>query len=204
MDVHTSRRPTQGQLDLAHAVAQGRNALGEGVSHIAASAYTDSRRFEAERERLFARLPQVIAPSALLPRTNMALAHDGFGQRLLLTRDKQGQAHIFFNVCRHRGTRLVEGHEVQCAPRLVCPYHAWAYALDGALAAVPRSDSFPGLDKADHHLRELPNVEAGGLIWCAREQCDFADAHMLAPEFDAFGLAGHHLFRRRVHDVASN
>ena len=69
---------------------------------------------------------------------------------------------------------------------------------------MPRPDSFPGLDKADHHLKELPNVEAGGLIWFAREESDFADAHALAPEFDAFGLAGHHLFRRRVHDVASN
>ena len=204
MDIQTSRRPTQGQLDLAHAVAQGRNALGEGVAHIPASVYTDSRRFEAERERLFGRLPQVIAPSALLPRTNMAVAHDGLGHKLLLTRDKQGKAHIFFNVCRHRGTRLVEGGEVQCAPRLVCPYHAWAYTLDGALAGVPRSDSFPGLDKGDFHLAELPAHEAGGLIWFGPEGAAFSDADALAPEFDAFGLAGHHLYRRRVHDVQSN
>ena len=60
------------------------------------------------------------------------------------------------------------------------------------------------MDKADHHLVELPNVEAGGLIWFAREPSDFADAISLAPEFDAFDLAGHHLFRRRTHDVAAN
>ncbi len=127
------------------------------------------------------------------------------GLPLLLTRDKQGAAHIFYNVCRHRGTRLIEDGEVACAPRIVCPYHAWSYALDGALAGMPRPDTFPGLDKADHHLRELPSREAGGLIWFARDDgADFADAEALAPEFDAFGLAGHHLYRRALHDVPAN
>jgi phenylpropionate dioxygenase-like ring-hydroxylating dioxygenase large terminal subunit len=135
----------------------------------------------------------------------MAVAHDGFGMPLLLTRDRAGEAHVFWNVCRHRGTRLVEAGEAHKCPRIVCPYHAWAYTADGALAAMPRPDTFPGLDKADHHLKALPSREAGGLIWFARDEgADFTDAEALAPEFDAFGLAGHHLFRRRVHDVASN
>jgi glycine betaine catabolism A len=205
MDIQTTRRPTEGQLALARAIAEGRNALGEEVTTIDARVYTDSQRFELEQQRLFRRLPQVIVPSALLPRPNSAVAHDGFGIPLLVTRDKQGRAHVFHNVCRHRGTRLLEGGDIQCAPRIVCPYHAWAYALDGALSGVPRQDSFPGLDKGDHHLAELPSREAGGLIWFSRDRgADFADAEALAPEFNAFGLAGHFLYRRRIHDVASN
>ena len=204
MDAPTSLRPTQGQLALAREVAEGRNALGEGVSHLDASVYTDSARYDLEQERLFARLPQVIAPSALLPRPNMAVPHDGFGAPLILSRDKGGKSHVFFNVCRHRGTRLLEGEEVQSGPRLVCPYHAWSYAMDGSLAAVPRQDCFPGMDKDEYGLRELPSLEAGGLIWFAQQEADFSGAAALAPEFDAFGLAGHHLYRRRVHDVASN
>jgi nitrite reductase/ring-hydroxylating ferredoxin subunit len=204
MDMPARQRPTEGQLALASLIARGESSHGAGVTTIPASVYTDSGRFEAEQARLFSRRPMVIAPSALLPRPNMAVPHDGFGLPLLLARDKQGKAHVFYNVCRHRGTRLVEGGEPVCAPRLVCPYHAWSYALDGALDGLPRPDTFPGLDKADFRLAELPSAEAGGLIWFAREPADFADAHGLAPEFDAFGLAGHHLYRRRVHDVAAN
>lgn len=203
MDMPARRTPTSGQLALAHAIAAGENAHGDAITTIPASVYTDPARFAAEKARLFDRLPQVITPSALLE-PGSVVPHDGFGVPLLLTRDKAGQAHVFWNVCRHRGTRLVEGEEVQCAPMLVCPYHAWSYKLDGRLAGVPRPETFPGLDKTAHNLVELPSTEAGGLIWFAREPSNFEDAAMLAPEFDAFGLAGHHLYRRRVHDVASN
>jgi Rieske 2Fe-2S family protein len=201
----TRQRPTEGQLNLARTIAGGKGSQGAGVTTVPAAAYIDPARFAEEKAKLFNRLPQVIAPSALLPKPNSAVAHDATGLPLLLTRDKQGVAHIFYNVCRHRGTRLIEGEDTLCSPRIVCPYHAWSYALDGALAGMPRPDTFPCLDKAAHHLRELPCHEAGGLIWFSRDETtDFSDADSLAPEFDAFGLAGHHLFRRRIHDVASN
>jgi phenylpropionate dioxygenase-like ring-hydroxylating dioxygenase large terminal subunit len=205
MDMPTrQQRPTEGQLNLARILALGEPTMGDRVTTVPAAVYTDPARFAAEKAKLFDRLPTVIAPSALLPGPNMAVAHDGLGMPLLLTRDRAGAAHVFWNVCRHRGTRLVEAGEAAKCPRIVCPYHAWTYTADGALAGMPRPDTFPGLDRADHHLKALPSREAGGLIWFARAEADFADAEALAPEFDAFGLAGHHLFRRKVHDVAAN
>jgi glycine betaine catabolism A len=205
MDMPTTLRPTKGQSALARRLAAGEASLGAGVTHVAAAAYTDPARFAAEERTLFARLPQVIAPSALLPRPEMAAAHDGFGIPILLTRDKAGVAHAFWNVCRHRGTRLLDADEPVRAPRIVCPYHAWSYASDGRLAGLPRADCFPGLDRAASALKPLPCVEAGGLIWIARDEgADFGGAAALGPEFDAFGLAGHHLFRRRTHEVAAN
>jgi phenylpropionate dioxygenase-like ring-hydroxylating dioxygenase large terminal subunit len=158
------RTATPGQQALAQAIVDGHVQRASEVQHISASSYTAPERFAAEKAHLFDRLPQVIAPSALL-QPGMALPHDGFGKPLLLTRDKQGRSHVFLNVCQHRGTRLVEGAEAVCANLLVCPYHAWSYKLDGALAALPRSETFPGLNKADHHLKELPSHEAGGLVW---------------------------------------
>ena len=198
-------RPTSDQLALARRVAASDEREDGAIVRLDSARYLDPARFERERTELFGRLPLVIAPSALLPDRNMAVPHDGFGTPLLITRDGEGCAHVFYNVCRHRGTRLAEGCEVRAAPRLVCPYHGWAYKPDGALAATPRPDCFPGLDKAAMGLGELPSREAGGLIWFAFDAAaDFAHAETLGRDFDAFGLGAMHLFRRRTHEVAAN
>lgn len=196
--------PTQGQLALAAQLARGGRRDEGAIAYVEASAYTSEARHAAEQAGIFTRAPLVIAPSALLPENNMAVPHDGFGKPLLITRDKSGQAHVFLNVCRHRGTRLVEGCEAVRSPRLVCPYHAWTYTLDGRLTGLPRPDTFPGLDKAEHGLKRLPTHEAGGLIWFAFEAADFGEAETLARDFEAFDLASQHLFRRRTHDVRAN
>ena len=204
MDMPSRQRPTDGQIALARTLATGHATQSAGIATVKSDVYTDPQRFLLEKTHLFGHYPLVIAPSALLPKPNMAVAHDGFGIPLLLTRDKAGEVHVFWNVCRHRGTRLVEAAGVHKATRIVCPYHAWTYLADGCLAGMPRADTFPGLDKALHHLRPLPSLEAGGLIWFSRGNAVFSDAQALAPEFEAFGLAGHHLYRSRVHDVAAN
>ncbi|ANY19903.1 Anthranilate 1,2-dioxygenase large subunit [Tsuneonella dongtanensis] len=199
------KRPTDGQLALAEALARGEERPSSGITTVPASVYTDPDHFAREKSALFDRVPSVLMPSALLPEPGMAVPHDLTGRPLLVTRDKAGAIHVFLNVCRHRGTRLVEGGEAECTARLVCPYHAWTYRLDGALLALPRPDSFPGLDKSDYHLVELPSREAGGLIWYSPvEHADFALADTLGADMAAFGTPEHFLFRRKTHSVAGN
>lgn len=197
--------PTAGQHALALDIAQGRERAAPGIARVPASAYTDPAHWRREQAALFDRLPQVLCPSALLPEPNMAVPHDATGRPLLISRDDEGKTHVFLNVCRHRGTRLVEGHEIQCGKRFTCPYHAWTYATDGRLLALPRPDTFPGLEKGNLGLVELPSCEAGGLIWYGPQgSADFSHAMTLGEDFDRFALADLHLFKRRVHDVASN
>jgi len=201
----TPRRPTPGQRALAEALARGEAALGEGIQTLPANVYIDPDRFKAEQRSIFEKLPHLLAPSALLPRNGEAVAHDGYGTPLIISRDQDGKAHVFANVCRHRGTRLIDSHEVAPAKRIVCPYHAWAYKPDGQLTGMPRADCFPDFDKSTHGLREFPSVEAGGLIWWAKDAAaDFNDALALAPDLDAFGVGDLYLYRRRTHDVAAN
>jgi phenylpropionate dioxygenase-like ring-hydroxylating dioxygenase large terminal subunit len=192
-------------MALARMIAEGSTPAKAGITRVAASRYTDPDWFNREQAALFAKLPQVIAPSALLPKPGMAVPHDGFGRPLLLTRDNDGKAHVFHNVCRHRGTRLLEGSDAVCANRLVCPYHAWTYGVDGALIGLPRPETFAGLNKQDYGLKPLPSVESGGLIWFSPDDdADFTDAISLGPDFDAFGMRDLFLYNRHVHDVPSN
>ncbi len=197
--------PTPGQLELARLISAGEARPNRGITTVPAAVYTDPAHWQREAELLFARAPQVLCPSALLPGNNMAVPHDAAGRPLLITRDDAGTVHVFMNVCRHRGTRLVEGQEVHCSKRLTCPYHAWTYATDGRLLALPRPETFPGLDKSANGLVELPSCEAGGMIWYANGPgADFGFARQLGDDFDRFEMRGLHLFERRTHSVASN
>src|SRR6266699_1286862 len=74
------------------------------------------------------------------------------GESLIIVRDKRGEIHGFFNVCRHRGTRLCEEESGHLSAAIQCPYHAWTYGLDGRLIGAPHMDEVAGFDKADYSL----------------------------------------------------
>lgn len=72
-------------------------------------------------------------------------------ESLIVLKDQRGDVRAFYNVCRHRGSRLKEqacGHSIA----LQCPYHAWTYALDGRLTGAPHMDDVPGFVKGDYPL----------------------------------------------------
>jgi phenylpropionate dioxygenase-like ring-hydroxylating dioxygenase large terminal subunit len=109
--------------------------------------YADPEFHELEKERVFASSWQVVCHESDVPKPGDWHTLDYLGESVLVVRGKDLTLRAFTNVCRHRGSRLVDGSS-GCAHKLVCPYHAWSYDLDGRLAGVPDNASYPGLDKA--------------------------------------------------------
>ncbi len=77
-------------------------------------------------------------------------ALDSVGGPVLLVRGEDGVLRAFANVCRHRSSIMMEG----CghAEKLICPYHAWIYRLDGTLSGAPGMREVPKFEKPPHGL----------------------------------------------------
>ena len=141
--------------------------LDEAVAASPVARYTCPERFARERESLFHSLPAIVAHASELARPNSFLTRDLAGLPLLLTRDSAGAVHAFLNVCRHRGTRLVDAAS-GCRRRFVCPYHAWTWDNRGTLLRVRHEEAgFPGIDKGALGLKRLGCAQAHGWIWVA-------------------------------------
>ncbi len=129
------------------------------------SDYTDPARFALEQERIFRRRPMIIGHSSELPGPNSFLRRQIQGRSLLILRGDDEQIRVFHNVCRHRGTRLVN-EDSGCKRRHACPYHAWTWNSRGEFVNAPHFDAgFPGLDRAELGLSALPSAVRHGLIW---------------------------------------
>ncbi len=127
--------------------------------------YFDKTRFAREREAVLLANPAPLAHASELPEPGAFLRRDFAGLPILLTRDAEGVAHAFLNVCRHRGTRLV-ADESGCKHRFSCPYHAWTWNNQGELIGVPHGDEgFPNLNREQYRLRRLGCSEGYGWIW---------------------------------------
>ncbi len=145
--------------------AAGSAYLDDAVTRNPTWHYTSEERFAEERDKIFRKLPKIMCHASELAEPGDFVRKDFAGQPLLLTRDKDGAVHAFLNVCRHRGTRLVDDAS-GCAHRFSCPYHAWTYGSDGRLLAAPHlAEGFPDLDKSSLNLKELACQERFGFIW---------------------------------------
>jgi choline monooxygenase len=118
---------------------------------LAWSAYTDPAWPALERERIFARAWQYVGHLGELGDGAGYFASRVGDLPVVVTRDRDGAARAFLNVCRHRGSVIATGAAAR--ETLQCPYHAWTYGLDGALKAAPRSGREPGFETDGVSLR---------------------------------------------------
>ena len=174
----------------------------------AVSFYTDAAQFARERATLFRRFPVAIGFGAQLAKPGDFVTHDLSGVPLLAVRGRDGTLRAFVNACRHRGTR-VEWEACGRGKRaFVCPYHAWTYGDDGALAHIPHEEGFAGLDRAAHGLVPVRVAEHAGLVWAVPDPAWSGDiSALLAPlaaELDMLGLATHVPYAPRRYEIAAN
>ncbi|MDP3939514.1 MAG: aromatic ring-hydroxylating dioxygenase subunit alpha [Deltaproteobacteria bacterium] len=186
--------------------------MEERESAVPVARYTDEACHRGEVESLFRRHPIAIAHAGQIPEPGGCLAHDLLGVPLFLVRDEGGTLRAFLNVCRHRGNRLVDTAADGKACRmksLVCRYHNWTYALDGALRHVPlQEEAFPNLDRAARGLVALPVEVRHGLVWVVpdpRGTIDL-DAHLagIGVDLDVFGMNEQVFYQQRATRVRTN
>ena len=142
--------------------------------------YRDPEFFALEKARVFAGSWQVVCHAGEVPARGDWRTLDYLGESIVVVRGADARIRAFANVCRHRGSRLVDGGE-GCAKKLVCPYHAWTYDLDGSLAAVPDEASYPGLDKSRLGLAPVELEVWRGFVFVRLEPGGPSVAEMMSP-----------------------
>ena len=138
--------------------AQPTRALRKTIKTFAAGAkslpqkhFVSPEVFAEEQKKIFSKQWLLVGHQNQLEKSGDFFLATITGESVIVTRDQRSQVRGFYNVCRHRGTRLKEdacGH----TSAIQCPYHAWTYALDGRLIGAPHMDEVAGFDKADYSL----------------------------------------------------
>lgn len=130
---------------------------------IDARAFTDPARLEAEREHVFRDVPLLVGFSGELARPGDRILFDAAGPPIVVVRGDDGRVRAFLNLCPHRGSRLV--HDCVPSRRLVCPFHAWSFDLEGRLQGMPFAQAFEGMEREGRGLVRMPAGEWGGMIF---------------------------------------
>ena len=152
------------------------SVVPDGQMSLPRAAYTDDSVLAWEMEHFFDQSWVCVGRSEDLrdagDRKAVALGHE----RALLVRGEDGSLRAFYNVCRHRGHDLLEVGCTASGKFIRCPYHAWAYGLDGSLLGTPGFGGATELDKDDFPLLPVRLAEWHGWV--------FLNASGDAPSFE--------------------
>ena len=121
-----------------------------------AVAYTSREFFDLEQRELFPKSWMSVCFVEDIAEPGDAIPVVAAGVPIVVLRAENGEVRAFHNVCRHRAT-IVQQEPAKRLRHLQCPYHAWTYALDGSLKAIPYFDGTPdaacaGIDRARYGL----------------------------------------------------
>jgi len=167
--------------------------------------------FTKEQAEIFSKEWLLVGHQSQIPDAGDYIVQRVNHESLFVIRDRGAKIHGFFNVCRHRGSRLIEDN---CGNRaaIQCPYHAWIYGLDGRLIGAPHMDEVPGFEKADYPLHEVNLGIWEGFIFvnlrdASAERSDYSLEHWFAPlsgKFSHWNMSILQPAKRIEYDVRAN
>jgi glycine betaine catabolism A len=174
--------------------------------------YTSDAVYEEERERLFFSGWLCIGRADEVPETGSYVVRDVAGESVFVVRNRDGGLRAFYNVCAHRGTRILD-EDPACGTlgrAIKCPYHAWSYDLDGRLLATPNVHEDEQFERADYRLSQVAVGEFAGFLFVSLADAPVAleawlrDSNETITDFGRYRLAELKLGRRITYDVAAN
>jgi len=139
------------QTQVVPAFRRTTETFAAGAKTLEQKYFVSPEIFAEEQEKIFSRCWMLVGHQSQIGKGGDYFTAQVAGESLIIIRDQRGTVRGFYNVCRHRGTRLREdacGH----VSAIQCPYHAWTYGLDGRLIGAPHMNEVPGFDKADYSL----------------------------------------------------
>jgi len=182
-------------------------AYQQGQRTLPGRYYNAPEIWAEERERIFARRWICVGRSAELAQPGDYAVRTAGGESVIVVRGQDGTVRAFYNVCRHRGTRLCEAERGRLSETIQCPYHAWTYTLDGTLIGAPHMNEVAGFDKRDYPLHQVALAEWEGFLFItlAEEPEPFARAFApLEGRFSRFNIASLRSAGRIDYDVHAN
>ena len=143
----------------------------EPGEHLSAStlltgeSFWDEATFHEELERFYFRSWLNVGRSDQIPNPGDFFVREIGNESLLFIRGEDREIRGFYNVCRHRGTRIVGVAEGQKLGSLVCPYHAWTYSVEGKLVGAPHTEPLVDFRREDYGLHSFRTGTWGGFVW---------------------------------------
>ena len=178
-----------------------------GARTLSGEYYCSQDVLDEETERLFRERWLWVGRVSRVAQPGDYFLYEQFGESIIVLRDKSGTLRAFYNVCRHRGTRMCHVPEGRFSGSIQCPYHAWTYSTDGRLIGAPHMQDAENFDKKDFPLHPAPVHEWEGFIFVslARDPVPFADAFApVLDRFSRFHLGQLVSVEQREYDVAAN
>ena len=125
--------------------------------------YTDPVIYEREKQAIFGRTWHYVGHASRLSAPGDYLTLEIADESVFVMRGEDDALRGFFNVCRHRAHRLLEG--AGNAKTIVCPYHAWSYGSDGRLRHARFSERMEGFDRRAFRLPRVRVESMHGFVF---------------------------------------